>query len=460
VLFTSGSTGTPKAVAVPHRAVVRVTRCANFVQVGPEERVLHAAPLAFDASTFEVWWPLTQGATLVIAPPGLLSFDDLATTITRHRVTTLWLTAALFDQYVRHHLPSLRAVRQLLAGGDVLSPAAVQRFTRELPECRLINGYGPTECTTFAVCGPLTDDDAARARIPLGRPIAHTAVRLLDEHLGAVPVGAVGELCIAGAGLARGYLGDPAAVAERFVPDPHGPPGTRLYRTGDLARQLPDGRVDFLGRADAQLKIRGFRVEPQEVEGALLDCASVVDAAVVALDDGDGKQLCAVVVPAPGAAASVPAWRSQLAERLPPYLVPQRWHIVDSLPLTASGKVDRRAALALAASVVPQRDTNTTVTAPALTDTERLLQGLWREVVPGIPEAPNLDGTFFDMGGTSLRLLAFHAALTRARPGAVSVADLFKHPSLRQLAQWMDRTTATSDAVANAPPASLASLEF
>jgi len=466
VLFTSGSTGVPKAVAVTHRGVVRVTGCADYVEVGPDERVLHAAPLAFDASTFEIWWPLLHGATLVVAPPGLLSFDELAAQIVRYRVTTLWLTAALFDRFVRHQLPSLRGVRQLLAGGDILPVAAVRRVIEAHPDCRIINGYGPTETTTFAACHPVERCDLARARIPIGRPIAHTQVHLLDEGLRPVPDGAVGELYISGPGLARGYLGDAWATAERFVPDPLGAPGSRLYRSGDLARRLRGGLLDFLGRADAQIKVRGFRVEPREIEAALLACPGVHDAAVVAVDDGDGKQLCGVVVPAAGAAADVQAWRASLMERLPAYLVPQRWRLAELLPLTASGKIDRRAVQRLAAAGEPldppPRPGSFDASAGAeasRSDTERMLQRHWQEIVPGAAQ-PDLDRPFFDMGGTSLRLLALHAAVSGSHPGAIAVADLFKYPTLRQLARRLDakeasRSPSTAQ-VATAP----VSLEF
>jgi len=464
VLFTSGSSGTPKAVAATHRGVVRVTRCADYVEAGPDERVLHAAPLAFDASTFEIWWPLQHGASLVLAPPGVISFDDLAATIEHHRVTTLWLTAALFDQYVRHHLPSLRGVRQLLAGGDALPPAAVRHVIDGLPGCRLINGYGPTETTTFATCHQVTRQDLIRARVAIGRVIACTSAYVLDEFMQPAPDGAVGELYIGGLGLARGYLGDSALTAERFVPNPFGLPGERLYRSGDLMRRLPEGTLDFIRRADTQLKVRGYRVEPAEVEAALLGCPGVHNAVVLAIDDGDGKQLCGVVVPEQAAVIDVSLLRGMLSDRLPVHLVPRRWHVIDALPMTPSGKVDRRALQSMAGGnrhlgdpTLPSSPTHEQPRQAAEGDTERLLQDLWREVVPGSSDFPDPDCSFFDMGGTSLRLLAFHAALSRARSQAIRVTDLFKYPTLRLLARKLDEGTD-----GHPPPiaAATASIEF
>jgi aspartate racemase len=270
VLYTSGSTGEPKGVAVEQRSVARLVKETTFARFGPDEVILGFAPLAFDASTLELWGPLLNGGRLVLAPPGLPSLAELGATIADHGVTTLWLTAGLFHGMVDSHVSALRGVRQLLVGGDVLSVAHVQRAVAALPTTRLINGYGPTENTTFTTCYPVLDPGALGATVPIGRPIANTTVYVLDRHGHPTPIGVPGELFAGGHGVARGYLHQPDLTAERFVPDPFGPdPDGLLYRTGDLVRWRPDGVVELLGRLDEQVKIRGFRIEPGEIEAAL-----------------------------------------------------------------------------------------------------------------------------------------------------------------------------------------------
>src|SRR6185369_11982102 len=260
VMYTSGSTGLPKGVAVAHRSVVRLVRETDYVRFGPGEIFLHLAPASFDASTFEIWGALLNGARLAVLPGRVPSLDELGAALGRHGVTTLWLTAGLFHQMVDERLPALAGVRQLLAGGDVLSPAHVRRVLAELPGCTLINGYGPTENTTFTCCHAaiiLREPGEAGDTVPIGRPIANTRAYLVDRALQPVPVGVPGELFAGGDGLARGYLGRPGLTAERFVPDPFaaetGEPGGRLYRTGDLARRRADGDIEFLGRIDQQV---------------------------------------------------------------------------------------------------------------------------------------------------------------------------------------------------------------
>src|SRR6185436_5516200 len=288
VMYTSGSTGRPKGVAVVHRAVVRLVCDTGYARFGPGEVWLQLAPPSFDAATLEIWGALLHGGRLVLAPAGAPAPAELGETLARHGVTSLWLTAGLFHQMVEESLAGLLPVRQLLSGGDVLSPGHVRRALSGLPGTRLINGYGPTENTTFTCCHPMEGPDEVESPVPLGRPIANTRVYVLDASLRPVPPGVAGELCAGGDGLARGYRGRPELTAERFVPDPFADrtdrsDGNRLYRTGDLARYLPDGRLEFLGRLDRQVKIRGFRVEPGEVEAKLLAHPGVEQAAVVVL---------------------------------------------------------------------------------------------------------------------------------------------------------------------------------
>lgn len=298
IMYTSGSTGVPKGVAVPQRAVLRLVCDADFCRMGPEETTLLLAPMTFDASTLEVWAALLNGGRLAIHPPGKIDPGALADSIRTHKVTLLWLTAGLFRQIVDTDPDALSGVRQLLAGGDVLSVRHVEAFLDRFPDCRLINGYGPTENTTFSCCYTINDVPDGCATIPIGHPIRGTRAYVVDDFGHLAPIGVAGELCVAGDGLARGYLREPGRTAEAFVPNPFSGSGARMYRTGDLARYDDTGTIELLGRKDRQVKVRGFRIEPQEIEAALAAHADVADVAVLARKDiGPGAQLVAYVTP-------------------------------------------------------------------------------------------------------------------------------------------------------------------
>jgi amino acid adenylation domain-containing protein len=464
VNYTSGSTGEPKGVGVPHRGVVRlVVEGSGAARFGADEVFLQLAPIAFDLATFEVWGALAHGATLAIMPPGTPTLDGLAAELARQQVTILWLTAGLFHQMVEERLDGLRGVRQLLAGGEVLSPPHMRRAVEALPSCCLINGYGPTENTTFTSCFPVVASRLGRT-VPIGRPIGNTRAHVLDAWLQPVPIGVAGELCAGGAGLARGYLGRPDLTAEKFVPDPLGAsvgePGGRLYLTGDLARCLADGTLEFLGRRDAQLKLRGFRIEPAEIEAALSEHPAIAAAAVLLHQDGSGERRLVAYLAATVEEAGVPAaaeLRRFLAERLPDPMVPAFYVTLPALPLTANGKVDRQALAKLA----PAQPDAAPGRAPA-TPTERRLAAVWCDVLrlpatPATPETPATSETpetpatpdtpaitaeadFFALGGHSLlgtRLLSrvrdeFHVEL--------QLRALFEHPTIAALAAEIDRT--------------------
>ena len=278
-------------------------------------------------------------------PEGFCSLAEIGEEIRRNRVTTAWLTSGLFAAMVEQQLDSLAGLKQLLTGGDVVSPAHARRFLDAAPHARLINGYGPTEGTTFTCCYTIPPSHPAGEAIPIGSPISNTRVHILDERMRPLPPGATGEICIAGDGVARGYLNQPDLTAEKFVADPFSAePGARMYRSGDLGRWRSDGNIEFLGRADGQVKLRGFRIEPAEIEEALKTHPAVAQAAVIATGRaGAEKQLIAFVVPAAGAHTPEDALRTFLAARLPSYMVPARIVTLDSLPLTDNGKIDRRA---------------------------------------------------------------------------------------------------------------------
>ncbi|THA26461.1 amino acid adenylation domain-containing protein [Streptomyces sp. RKND-216] len=429
VMYTSGSTGTPKGVAVTHADIVALALDGAAPDRTPRRTLLHS-PHSFDAATFELWGPLLTGGTVVVAPPGDLDVERLERVVTEEKVTTLWLTAGLFHLVAQEKPGALRTLEEVWTGGDVVSPPAVRAVRRHCPSTRLVNGYGPTETTTFATRHTLAAGDVEQPHggsgIPVGRPLDGTRVHVLDDTLRPVPAGVAGELYVAGAGVARGYLHRPGLTAERFVADPCGPPGTRMYRTGDLVKWLPSGVLAFLGRADDQVKLRGFRIEPDEVAAALTGRGGAGQVAVVAREDRPGeRRLVAYVVPAEGEAVDWPALRSHAEQVLPDYMVPAAHVTLDRLPLTRNGKLDR-AALPAPDPVAPQP----TGTAPA-TDREKVLCGLVADLLR-VP-APGVNDRFFDLGGDSITAIQL---VSRARSAGLrfTVRDVFKHPTMAELA--------------------------
>ena len=430
VIYTSGSTGLPKGVSVVHRGVVRLVKGTDYVEFGPDQVFLQYAPVSFDAATFEMFGALLNGATLVIAPPGLLALDELGKLIRQEGVTTLWLTAALFHQMVDHALPYLAGVRQLLAGGDVLSPDHVARFLREYPDHWLINGYGPTEATTFTCCHRMKGACPTGASVPIGRPIANTQVYILDSRHHPVPMGLRGELFIGGDGLARGYFNRPELTAERFVPDPvSGDPAKRLYRTGDWARWRGDGALEFLGRVDHQVKIRGFRVELGEIEAALRRHPGVGDAVVTVQNMSPvDRRLIAYVIPSGGEAPTERALQDSLRSRCPAYMVPSRCLVLPTFPLTTGGKVDR------AALPLPTPDPTTRENRLRTLDEWRMSE-IWCNVL-GVEDVDAQDN-FFDRGGHSLLGLRLVACIGDTFGVECPLRILFEAPTIRDLVQWV-----------------------
>ncbi len=444
IVYTSGSTGTPKGVAVPHRGVVRLVSGNGYASFGPDEIFLQFAPLTFDASTFEIWGALLNGSQLVLMPPGLASLQDIGRALHEYRITTLWLTAGLFHQMVDEQLAALSKLRQMLAGGDVLSPAHVKRFLASR-SCRLINGYGPTENTTFTCCHVMNQPFEFARSVPIGRPIANTQVVILDKNLRMCPPGFTGELFSGGDGLARGYRGHASLTAEKFIPNAFSNlPGARLYCTGDRVRYLADGSIEFLGRADEQVKVRGFRVELGEIEAALSRAPGVRQTTVVTRDyDGD-KRLVAYVV-GEHVRVSVDQLQKTLRESLPDHMVPSAFVVLDELPLTPNGKVDRRA-LPAPAEIQAQSDDG--YVAPR-TPVEELLAGIWAEVLK--VERVNVDDNFFELGGHSL-LVTQLVSRAQAYLGAeVPLKLFFESPTLASQAAQVEAALHMGNAL-HAPP--------
>ncbi|HVU32193.1 MAG TPA: amino acid adenylation domain-containing protein [Opitutaceae bacterium] len=433
VSYTSGSTGTPKGVAVPHRGIVRLVQKTDFARFGPDDVFLQFAPIAFDASTLEIWGALLNGARLEVYPPGPSSLADLGGFIERNGVTTAWLTAGLFHQMIEEQIDRLQNVRQLLAGGDVLSPAHVARALELLPRTQLINGYGPTENTTFTCCHRITAPPLPGRSVPIGRPIANTQVYILDHNLQPVPVGVPGELYAGGDGLARGYWNRPELTREKFISHPFSrDPEARLYKTGDRARWLPDGSIEFLGRIDRQVKIRGFRVEPAEVESVLAAHPGVKECAVVVRDDGAGeKRLVAYLVAKETPAPATDVWRVHLEEKLPDYLVPAAFITRDALPLTPNGKLDV-AALPVSDGARPDLQGHYVVPRD---DIERQLVTIWENVLNVRPVG--IHDQFFALGGHSLLAVRMTAQLEKTFGKKLPVAAIFQHRTVDQLARLL-----------------------
>ncbi|MBX3469621.1 MAG: amino acid adenylation domain-containing protein [Planctomycetes bacterium] len=443
IIYTSGSTGAPKGVAVTHRAVVRLVRGADYIAFGPDQTHLLLAPVSFDASTFELWGALLNGARLAIAPPGRVGLDEIGRAVRRLGVTTLWLTAGLFQTIVDERLDDLGPLRQLVTGGDVVSPAHAARVLERHPHLRLVNGYGPTECTTFACCHTVRREDVASgAPLPIGGPIANTRAYVVDRRGRLLPVGDAGELWLGGDGVARGYVARPELTAQRFLDDPFAP-GGRVYRTGDLARWRPDGRLEFLGRLDRQVKIRGHRVEPGELEGALGQHPAVREAAVVVQDGPGGKALQAFVVPEPDVAVDAAALLRWLQTRVPAYLLPVRVVGVASLPLDPNGKVDRSALLAL--DQAPSRTHR-----PPRDEAERALAAIWQALLQ--VDQVGLDDDFFALGGHSLLALRLSARVEAELNHALPIARIFAASTLEAMASVVRRREGATGLVVTLDP--------
>ncbi|MGW4645023.1 non-ribosomal peptide synthetase [Kitasatospora sp. NPDC004289] len=399
VMFTSGTTGEPKPVGVTHRGVTGLALGGGELLLGPEDGTLLHSTLAFDASTFEIWNALLVGARVVAVPHHPQALHELAAELSRPEVTTAWLTAAVFHLMAAHHPAALGTLRRLAVGGDVVLPDVADAFVAAHPGTALVNGYGPTENTTFSTLGPVAGRDRSlSASLPIGFAHPGTSCYVLDERLDAVADGQPGELFVGGSRLARGYLGRPAATADRFLPDPFTTsPGSRMYRTGDRVRLLTSGALEFLGRTDDEVKVRGFRVDPAEAQAALAADPQVMDAAVLADRTEEGAVLVAFVTPA---GLDTAALRERVGRSVPRHLVAERIVALDALPLGPTGKVDRRALRELLPSAAGPGPEGPPERAAALPFPE--LADSWQRhtgVVPGP------DSDFFADGGSSLALM-------------------------------------------------------
>jgi amino acid adenylation domain-containing protein len=432
IMYTSGSLGQPKGVIVPHRGVVRLIAGQNFLDFGPEETFLLHSPLSFDASTLELWGSLLHGARLVVAPARTLSIDEYRDLIHHYGVTTLWLSAPVFHLAADHDPHMFAPLRNLLVGGDVVSPQRVEKILNLFPNLNVINGYGPTENTTFTTCYRVPVNYRATGPLPIGKPIAGTEAHILNEAFLPVADGEAGELVTGGDGVALGYLSAPAATAERFLPDPfRDQPNSLLYRTGDKVRLLPDGNIEFLGRFDREVKIAGRRVDLREIEEALSWHALVRQCAVMTDDSATGKQIHAFVELRHPDSDAARILREHLAAKLPEAALPSRIFCVEAIPLGDNGKIDRARLTQQLARELAQPQS-----APASRDISSEVEAIWQRLLRR--DDIDADENFFDAGGSSFLLMQLHAEINKIYPGKLALIDLFSATTITQIS---DRLT-------------------
>ncbi|MFT6099126.1 MAG: amino acid adenylation domain-containing protein [Arenicella sp.] len=437
-IYTSGSSGQPKGVLVEHGNVVSLVCNVDYVPLSLSTVVLQLSSISFDAATFELWAGLLNGGRVVIQKDSLIDMTSLGDFIEENSINTAWMTSGLLDQFATSNNRPLSTMKYLLVGGDVVNRSSVEQMQEKNSALAVINGYGPTECTTFS-CSYLIN--IGSGSVPIGKPLTNRRGFVLDESLRLVPLGVIGELHIGGAGVARGYLNQAELTKEKFIANPFSQEeGARLYKTGDLVRWMADGNLEFIGRNDDQVKVRGFRIELDEVRSSLLNVDGVRDAVVVAR--GEPSRLEAHVVPALtnelDDLSLINECRSSLKAALPDYMVPSLFMLLDAIPLTANGKVDRKALPAPDASVGQYE-----YVAPS-TEVERMLCEVWQELL-GV-ELVGLNDDFFELGGHSLLVIKMVTLIENALSNAnnirhryrrFSISIVFQYPTISKLLDYL-----------------------
>jgi aspartate racemase len=431
IMYTSGSTGQPKGVSITQQAIVRLVKNTNYMPFSSELTFLQLAPISFDASTWEIWGSLLNGSKLVIAPPETPSLEQLGHIIQQNQITSLWLTAGLFHQMVENQLHALQSVSYLLAGGDVLSTSHVQQILHKT-HCTLINGYGPTENTTFSCCYSMDKNSEIGETILIGKPICNTQVYVLDEYKNPVPVGVVGELYIAGDGLAREYFNRPDLTKDRFkqislawLETPQ-----RMYKTGDLVRYHHDGNLEFLGRTDHQVKIRGFRIELGEIEAVLQQYPAIQNAIVSAWEQKSQKYLVAYYIV--NKTLNVQKLRMFLQQKLPNYMLPQFFIEVSEFNLNPNGKIDRQALPKPELGSESLKNNTTQI----LSTTEQTLFSIWQKLLP-VQDFTIYDD-FFKLGGHSLLATQVISRINQEFNLQLPLRSIFEATTIKRLAKQIE----------------------
>ncbi|ARU62753.1 hypothetical protein CBW65_18600 [Tumebacillus avium] len=446
MIYTSGSTGKPKGVLIPHRGVARLVKNGNYVIAGAEDVLMQLAAISFDAAVPEIWGTLLNGAKLVVFPAEKPTIDDIVRVISEEGVTMAFLTSGLLPQLAEADLSSMRSLRRLSVGGDVMSALHAKKVLEKLPECMLANAYGPTENSVASTVFWMTHPDDVPAVVPIGRAVRNNELYVLDRHLQPVPVGVPGELHVGGPGLARGYWNRPELTQEMFIAHPFQADGSRLYKTGDLVRYLPDGSLEFLGRIDHQVKIRGFRIELAEIESVLNDHPSVAAVVVLAREDRPGdKRLVAYVVGEAETEVTSAELRDYLKNLLPDYMVPSAFVMLPSLPLTQNGKVDRRA---LPAPDSGDYGAGVQYEAPR-NEVETRLTRIW-QVILGL-DGIGIRNSFFELGGHSLLATQTISRINEAFDLQLPLRAMFEAPTIAEMAELIE-TAVTAKREEDFPP--------
>ena len=428
VIYTSGSTGRPKGIMIEHKSVVRLVRNTNFITVYKEDRILPTSPLEFDVSTFEIWIPILNGAeSWLLEKKKMLSTPLLEEFIVENGITMMWMTTPLFNQISQINPSIFQTIRYLIIGGDALSPYHVAKVRKACKDLTLVNGYGPTENTVFSTTFEIEQD--YESRVPIGKPIANSTVYITDTYGHLAPIGAVGELCTGLDGVGRGYFGKKELTKEKFVEDIVFP-GRKMYRSGDLARFLPDGVVDFFGRKDYQVKIRGFRIELTEIESVLNQHDKVKDCAVIATDKNEFDKMLVAFVQKK-TEVKIDELRSYMTEHVPTHCVPSVFVLLDELPLTANGKIDRKAL-----KNMQNAEAQVSVQDGSESGTEKKVKEIWERILKR--PATGLDINFFEMGGTSLHMIQMSSQLEKEFHKSVTVVDLFTYTTIRSISAYLD----------------------
>lgn len=439
VMYTSGSSGQPKGTCVTHRNVVRLVRNTDYAQFRPGDRIAQISNAAFDAATFEVWGALLNGGHLIGIERGtILSPSLLATALKESGIDTMVMATPLFNQLAAEDPAIFASLSQLLVGGDVMGVSQARSVAENLA-CTLVNGYGPTECTTFATAHRVTAVPADQARVPIGRPIANTTCYVLDDALRLQAPGVAGQLYVGGDGVGRGYLGQPGLTAGRFVPDPFAAePGARMYATGDLVHLLPDGSFEFLGRADSQVKIRGFRIELGEIDAALLEHPAIAEAVTIPSDNQYGdKSLVSYYAAARGQAPGPAEVARFLGRRLPEYMVPGHLIQLDEMPKNANMKIERRRLPAPPAAV--WENVNSPVPVCGLAAGVDLVEDEVAAIIGRLLSVPRfgLAENFFESGGHSLLATRLLAEVRQRFRAHMPLSELFDDPTPRGIAAYI-----------------------